>query len=129
MFPCPDLGPKPALGYIANPLQRAAERRGNAGFLAGLEKHRDARAYAVGGEMVVLKKAGNGFDPLFTLTEARSLGKSAETVFLGVLDGGGRFGIGLDPAGTNTSTSPSVSSSRAARRASSSVAPEATDCS
>ena len=100
MFRCPDLGPKPALGYIANPLQRAAERRGDAGFLAGLEEHRDARAYVVGGEMVVLKKAGNGFDPLFTLTEARSLGKSAETVFLGVLDGGSRFGIGLDPAGT-----------------------------
>jgi NAD+ diphosphatase len=96
----PDLGPKPLLGYSANPIERAADRRADGRFLTALEEDRAARAYAVGGELVVMKKMAGGLDPLFTVSEARALAKSAETVFLGLLDGAGRFGIGLDPAGT-----------------------------
>jgi NAD+ diphosphatase len=47
--------------------------------------------------MVVLKKLAQGHDPLFRLEEAAALGRQTETVFLGLLDGAGRFGIGLDP--------------------------------
>ena len=32
----PDLGPRPRLGYVTSPLERAAERRGDAGALAAL---------------------------------------------------------------------------------------------
>jgi NAD+ diphosphatase len=99
MLSDPHLGAKPALGYVANSLERAAERRSDRDFLALLEQQPEARAYAIGGELVVMKKGAGGLDPLFTPTEARALGKSAETVFLGLLDGGGRFGIGLDPVG------------------------------
>jgi NAD+ diphosphatase len=100
MSPGPDLGPKPPLGYTASSLQRAAERRGDASFVAALEADGAARAYAIGGERVVLKKNPGGLDPLFTLGEARALVRSAETVFLGLVDGAARFGVGLDPTAT-----------------------------
>jgi NAD+ diphosphatase len=97
-----DLGPEPVLGYSASRIDRAGERRGDAASLAALQGDRAARAYAVGGELIVLKKTANGLDPLFTLAEARALAKPGETVFLGLLDGAARFGLGLDPAGAET---------------------------
>jgi NAD+ diphosphatase len=95
----PDLGPRPPLGYTASAIERAAERRTDAAFLAALEGDRDARAYAIGGELVVLKKHADGLDPLFALADARALAALAESVFLGLADGTGRFAVGLDPAG------------------------------
>src|SRR5690348_5214401 len=95
----PDLGPKPILGYSVSRIDRAGERRTDAAFLAALENDRMARAYALGGEHVVLKKTANGLDPLFRPAEARALGEPIETVFLGLADGAGRFGVGLEPAG------------------------------
>ena len=56
------------------------------------------RAYVIGGELVVLKRAPEVCDPLFTLAEARDLGRPAEIVFLGLLDGAPRFAVALDPA-------------------------------
>jgi NAD+ diphosphatase len=95
MSPTPDLGPRPRLGYVDSPIDRAAERRGDAAYLAGIEAR--SKAYAIGGELVVLRRAGEGYDPLFEVDEARGLTLAAETVFLGLLDGEARFGIGLDP--------------------------------
>jgi NAD+ diphosphatase len=100
MPPRPELGPQPPLGYVANEFERAAEKREDAAFLAALERDRSAGAYAVGGELVVLKKGADGAEPLFTPGEARALAPTGETIFLGLRDGAGRFGIGLDPAGT-----------------------------
>ena len=92
----PDLGPKPRLGYTQSLIERAAERREDAAALAALAEN--GGAYVIGGELVVLKKrAGGPHDPLFTLSEARALGATTETVFLGLLNGAGRFGIGLAP--------------------------------
>ena len=54
MSPRPDLGPKPRLGYAASSIERAAERRADAAALAALESDPRARAYVVGGELVVL---------------------------------------------------------------------------
>jgi NAD+ diphosphatase len=95
-----DLGPKPILGYTATPLDRAAERRLDPAFLAAAETDAQARAYAVGGELVVLKKTSDGLDPAFTLAEARALAPAAETIFLGLAGTAGRFGIGLDWSAT-----------------------------
>src|SRR5262249_475424 len=97
----PDLGPKPALGYIASALDRAAEHRNDAEFPAALEQQPDARAYAVAGELVPMKKTAAGLDPLFTLAEARALGTAGETVFLRLADRRGRFGVWLDPRGND----------------------------
>ncbi len=77
MSPRPDLGPKPRLGYAASSIERAAERRADAAALAALESDPRARAYVVAGELVALKKATALADPLFTLAEARALGRTA----------------------------------------------------
>jgi hypothetical protein len=100
MSPRPDLGPKPLLGYTANHLARVAERRGDAAFLAAREQDPKAAAVAVGGELIVLKRSANGFDALFSPREVRALAPTAESVFLGVADNAGRFGIALDPEAT-----------------------------
>ncbi|HEY1362884.1 MAG TPA: NAD(+) diphosphatase [Xanthobacteraceae bacterium] len=98
MFPRPDLGPKPRLGYTASLLARAAERRSDPAALAALERDARARVYVIAGELVVLDRAGPADDPSFGLPQARSLGRTAELVFLGLLDDAPRFALSLDPA-------------------------------
>ena len=100
MSPRPDLGPKPLLGYTESILARVAERRTDAAFLAACEADQRAGTFAIGGELVVLKKDCNGADPLFRPDEARALAPTAESVFLGVAGDAGRFGIALDPEAT-----------------------------
>jgi len=98
MSPRPDLGPRPRLGYAASRIDRAAGRRADDAALAVLEREANARTYAIGGELVVLRKTGAGLDPLFTLAAARELGGVEETVFLGLADGAARFAVALDQA-------------------------------
>ena len=93
-----DLGPKPILGYTNSLIDRAAERRNDEGFLAALDANTNACCYAIGGELVALKKDGARNNPLFSPAQARALGAVTETIFLGVLDGQGRLGIGIAPA-------------------------------
>lgn len=95
MSPRPDLGPKPHLGYTKSLIDRAAERRKDDAGLAALAADPRAGAYVVGGEMIVTKRRGEGGDPLFTMAEARALAEMRQTVFLGLLDGVGRFGVGI----------------------------------
>jgi NAD+ diphosphatase len=96
MSPRPDLGPKPRLGYTASLIERAAERRVDTAALAALEADAQARAYVVGGELIVLNKATEPHDPLFTLTQARALGRTGEMVFLGLMHSVPRFAVMLD---------------------------------
>ncbi len=98
MSPRLDLGPKPRLGYTAGSIERASERRGDRAAVSALETDPCARAYVVGGELVALKKAADVHDPLFTLAEARALGRTAEAVFLGFSEDAPRFAVALDPA-------------------------------
>jgi NAD+ diphosphatase len=100
MSPRPDLGPKPRLGYTPSALARAAERRNDQAFLAACAANAGARAYAIGGELVVMKKTADGLDPLFPLAEAGMLAPAAETVFLGLSGDAGRFGVALDSEAT-----------------------------
>jgi NAD+ diphosphatase len=91
------LGPRPALGYIANRLERAVTSRGDDAALKRFHDNAQAAAYVIGGELVVLK-AGEPCDPLFTPREARGLGAVREAVFLGLAETAPRFGFGLDQA-------------------------------
>jgi NAD+ diphosphatase len=91
-----DLGPKPRLGYTADPVERLSERRADAEFLAELADRSDAGAYVVCGELVVLRQSEAGNDPLFALTQARALAHVQEMVFLGTVGGAGRFGIAVE---------------------------------
>ena len=98
MSPRPDLGPKPRLGYTQSLIERAAERRADEAWLRSLAADELTAAYVIGGELIVLKKNGSHFDPAFTPAEARELAPTTETVFLGLLDGAARFGIGIAQA-------------------------------
>jgi len=93
MSPRPDLGPKPRLGYANSRIERTAEwRRDTTAF----EQDPQARTYAIGGEMVMLKNTAVGLDPLFTVAEARRFEGTAETVFLGLMHGAPRFAVALN---------------------------------
>jgi NAD+ diphosphatase len=96
--PALDLGPKPRLGYTQSLIERAAERRNDQTWLAAAAADARAAAYVIGGEQIVLRKSGEQFIPTFSLPEARAFGGNTETVFLGLLDGAPRFGIGIEPA-------------------------------
>src|SRR5262245_19047290 len=96
MSPRHDLGPKPRLGCAASSTERAAERRTNAAALAALENDPRARAYVVAGELVILNRATALADPLFTLEDARALGRTAELIFLGLCQDAPRFAVALD---------------------------------
>jgi NAD+ diphosphatase len=95
-----DLGPKPRLGYTASRLARVAERRSDEPFLAACAADARGGTYAIGGELVVLRKTANGLDPLFPVAEAKALAPTAEVVFLGAAGDAGRFGTSLDPEAT-----------------------------
>lgn len=92
----PDLGPPPRLGYIASAIDRAAQWRGDAEAIRRLAAHEHAGVYLIGGELVVLKAHGEACDPLFSLAEAEAFGPGREQIFLGLIDGAPRFGLGVD---------------------------------
>jgi NAD+ diphosphatase len=93
-----DLGPKPLLGYTDSRLERAAELRTNAAAIDAMAAGPRAGAYIIGGDLIVTKKRAALSDPLFTLAQARAFGPATETIFLGHLDGDGRFGVGIPQA-------------------------------
>ncbi len=90
-----DLGPKPRLGYTQSLVDRIAERRRDEAWLREVERDPRSAAYVIGSELIVLKRSGDGYDAAFSPAEARALAPVVETVFLGVIDGAGRFGIGI----------------------------------
>ena len=98
MPPRYDLGPKPHLGYTESLIERVAERRAEQAWLDAQLRDGRTRAYVIGGELIVLKKGGDIHDPLFSPDEAKSLAPLTETVFLGLMDGAARFGIGMTQA-------------------------------
>jgi NAD+ diphosphatase len=97
MSPRPDLGPKPRLGYTDSRIERAAERRSDSAAVAALAADPRARAYVMGGDLIVLKKAAPLNEALFPMGDAKVLGETPEAVFLGLLDGAPRFGVGIAP--------------------------------
>jgi NAD+ diphosphatase len=97
MSPRTDLGPHPRLGYTASAVNRASEKRNDEAFLRALMADARAGFYAIAGEMVVLKAGAEIHDPMFRPDEVAALGPPTETVFLGHIEGAGRFGVGLDP--------------------------------
>ena len=97
MSPRPDLGVWPLLGYAGSRIDRAAERRTDDDALAAMEQAAGTRAYAIGSDMVVLRKNGEGFDPVFSVADVRAFGTTAESAFLGLCDGEARFALALAP--------------------------------
>jgi NAD+ diphosphatase len=98
MAPRLDLGPRPRLGYSTSPVDRAAERRTDTEALRALESDGSARAYVIGGELIVLRKTEAKPDPLFSCAVARGFAGTGETAFLGLVDGAPRFAVAIEPA-------------------------------
>jgi NAD+ diphosphatase len=88
-------GPWPPLGYVGNSLDRAAERRADARFLDACAAHEACGFYLVGGEMIVLKRTGDGFDPMFAPHELAAHGAGGERIFLGLQHDDARFGLSV----------------------------------
>lgn len=84
-------------GFMADPLERAAHLRDNAEKLFALESHRDARAYVVYRESLLVKETSEGPRALLTLDEARGYGANPGTIFLGLREGAAVFGMGIAP--------------------------------
>lgn len=82
-------------GFVSHILDRAAYLRSNDEKLFALEGHRDARAYVVYRDSLVVKQAPEGPRALLTIDEALKFGANPGTIFLGLRDGAAVFGMGI----------------------------------
>ncbi len=95
MPPRLELGPRPPLGYTQSRIDRAADRRTDAAALAAYAADPRASAYIIGWDSIVMRKGTSLSEPLFTMDQVRALDDATEIVFLGLLDGAPRFGVGI----------------------------------
>lgn len=82
-------------GFVSHPIDRAAHVRTNAEKLFALETHRDARAYVVHRDSILVTHDADGPRALLTLDEARKFGANPGTIFLGLHEGAAIFGMGI----------------------------------
>jgi NAD+ diphosphatase len=91
-----ELGAKPQLGYTDSVLDRAAQLRHDAAAMAALEADPRARAFVIGGELVVLRQGAPFHDPAFAVALAGAFAPKSEQVFLGLHDGAPLFAVAID---------------------------------
>ena len=84
---------KPA--FVTHILDRAAHLRSNDEKLFALESHRDARAYVIYRDSLVVRQEAGGPRVLLRVDEAVKLGANPGTIFLGLRDGAPVFGMGI----------------------------------
>src|SRR6201747_3233656 len=84
--------------FVTHVLDRAAHLRTNDEKLFALESHRDARAYVVYRDSLVVKQEASGPRALLTIDEALKFGANPGTIFLGLRDGAAVFGMGISAA-------------------------------
>src|SRR5437879_12286579 len=84
---------KPA--FVTNVLDRAAHLRSNDEKLFALESHRNAGAYVIYRDSLVVKQEADGPRMLLGVDEAVKLGANPGTTFLGWRGGGPLVGIGI----------------------------------
>jgi NAD+ diphosphatase len=87
---------KPA--FVTHILDRAAHLRSDDSKLMALEERRDARAYVVHRDSLVVKQEAEGPRALLTIDEALRFGANPGTIFLGMRDGAPLFGMGISAA-------------------------------
>lgn len=88
-------GPWPQLGYVDSVLDRAALRRVDSTFLEVCAAQESCGFYLIGGEMIVLKRSGGSFDPMFRSHELSRFAAAHQRLFLGLSERAGRFGLSL----------------------------------
>jgi NAD+ diphosphatase len=87
---------KPA--FVTHILDRAAHLRSNDEKLFALENRRDARAYVIYRDSLVVRQEAGGSRVLLSVDEAVKLGANPGTIFLGLRDGAPVFGMGIAAA-------------------------------
>ena len=87
---------KPA--FVTDILDRAAHLRGDDSKLMALEGRRDARAYVVHRDSLIVKQDADAPRALLTIDEALKFGANPGTIFLGLRDGAPVFGMGISAA-------------------------------
>ena len=81
--------------FVTHVLDRAAHLRSNDEKLFALESHRDARAYVIYRDSLVVRQEAGGARVLLGVDEAVKLGANPGTIFLGLRDGAPLFGMGI----------------------------------
>jgi NAD+ diphosphatase len=81
--------------FVTHVLDRAAHLRTNDEKLFALESHRDARAYVIYRDSLVVRQEAGGARVLLGVDEAVKLGANPGTIFLGLRDGAPVFGMGI----------------------------------
>src|ERR1700730_17793171 len=84
--------------FVTDILDRAAHLRSDDEKLFALENHRDARAYVVYRDSLVVKQEAEGPRALLSIDEALKFGANPGTIFLGLRDGAAVFGMGIAAA-------------------------------
>jgi NAD+ diphosphatase len=84
--------------FVTHVLDRAAHLRTSEEKLFALEGHRDARAYVVHRDSLVVSQQAGTPRALLTIGEAVKFGANPGTVFLGLRDGAAVFGMGISAA-------------------------------
>jgi NAD+ diphosphatase len=90
-----DLFPLGQPAFVTHILDRAAHLRSDDAKLLALQGHREARAYVVHRDSLVVKQTAQGPRALLTIDEALQLGANSGTIFLGLRDGAAVFGMGI----------------------------------
>jgi NAD+ diphosphatase len=85
-------------GFVSHPIERAAHVRTNPEKLFALESHRDARAYVIHRDSILMTLGADGSRALLTLDEARKFGANPGTIFLGLDKSAAIFGMGISAA-------------------------------
>jgi NAD+ diphosphatase len=85
-------------GFVGNILDRVAHLRSDDARLLALEGHRDARAYVIYRDSLVVKREAAGPRALLSIDEALKFGANPGTIFLGLREGAPLFGMGISPA-------------------------------
>ena len=84
--------------FVSHVLDRAAHLRSDEGKLFALEGHRDARAYVVYRDSLVVSRQAGMPRALLTIDEALKFGANPGTIFLGLREDAAVFGMGISAA-------------------------------
>jgi NAD+ diphosphatase len=84
--------------FVTHILDRAAHLRTDDAKLMALETHRDARAYVIYRDSLVMKQEAGGPRALLSLDEALEFGANPGTIFLGLREDAPVFGMGISAA-------------------------------
>src|ERR1051325_2037583 len=84
--------------FVTYILDRAAHLRSDDEKLFALENAREARAYVVYRDSLVVKQEAEGVRALLSIEEALKFGANPGTIFLGLRDGAAVFGMGISAA-------------------------------